>query len=323
MKKGYLILIAILRLIGTCSSQEIPSAAEQKLENHAAQEDVETEDDSYLQQLVGFRRHPLNLNTATADELKELVVITPLQIENLLIYRKLFGNLLSVYELQAVPTWDLNTIKKIQPFVAATAPVLLHEQARIRLTGGEHSFIFRYSQLLETQKGFKNPPVGNSYYLGSPQRYFFRYQYRYKDLLQFGIVGDKDAGEQFFKDAQKYGFDYYSFHLIVRKLGIVQSLIVGDFTVNMGQGLVQWQSLAFRKNPDAIGFKRQSAVLRPYHSAGEYNFHRGAAITLGKDKLNATAFASLRKITANFVSDTITHEDYVSSFSSSGYHRTP
>ncbi|HJS53189.1 MAG TPA: helix-hairpin-helix domain-containing protein [Chitinophagaceae bacterium] len=307
----------------TASAQEIPSSAEQKLENLTAQEDVETEDDSYMQQLVRFRKHPLNLNTATADEMKELVVVTPLQIENLLIYRRLLGNLLSIYELQAIPTWDINTIKKIQPFVTTTSSIVLPEEARIRFTGGEHSLVFRYSQILERQKGFKNPPVGNSYYLGGPQRYFFRYQYRFKDLLQFGVLGDKDAGEQFFNGAQRYGFDYYSFHLIVRKLGIIQSLVVGDFTVNMGQGLVQWQSLGFRKNADVLGFKRQSALLRPYHSAGEYNFHRGAGITIGKGKINATAFASLRKITANFVTDTVAYDEHVSSFSSSGYHRTP
>jgi len=91
----------------------------------------------------------------------------------------------------------------------------------------------------------------------------------------------------------------------------------------MGQGLIQWQSLAFRKNADVLGLKRQSALLRPYHSAGEYNFHRGAGITIGKGRIGATVFASVRKITANFVSDTVSYEDYVSSFSNSGYHRTP
>lgn len=304
-------------------AQEIPSSAEQKLENLTALEDVETEDDSYWQQLVRFRKNPMNLNTASADDLKELVVITPLQIENLLIYRRLFGNLISIYELQAIPAWDINTIKKIQPFVTTETTVSLPETASVRLKGGEHSLILRYSQIIEKQKGFTNPHIGNSYYLGSPQRYFFRYQYRYKDLLQFGVLGDKDAGEQFFKGVQKYGFDYYSFHLIVRKLGIIQSLVVGDFTVNMGQGLIQWQSLAFRKNADVLGIKRQSMLLRPYHSAGEYNFHRGVGVTLGKGRVSATLFGSVRKITANFVADTVSYEDYISSFSTSGYHRTP
>ncbi|MBL0144814.1 MAG: hypothetical protein IPP48_02690 [Chitinophagaceae bacterium] len=61
------------------------------------------------------------------------------------------------------------------------------------------------------------------------------------------MLGEKDAGEQFFKGNQKQGFDFYSTHLFARNIGIVKALALGDFTVNMGQGLTQWQSLAFKK----------------------------------------------------------------------------
>jgi hypothetical protein len=90
----------------------------------------------------------------------------------------------------------------------------------------------------------------------------------------------------------------------------------------LGQGLIQWQSLAFRKSVDVINIKRQAAVLRPYNSAGEYNFHRGAGITVKKGKIEATAFASYRKLSANFAADTVNSEDFISSFLTSGFHRT-
>jgi hypothetical protein len=117
-------------------------------------------------------------------------------------------------------------------------------------------------------------------------------------------------------------FYFYSFHFFARKMGIVQSLAIGDFTVNMGQGLIQWQSLAFRKSVDVMGIKRQSPVLRPYNSAGEFNFHRGTGITIKKGKLETTVFASYRKLSANFVADTVSYEEYITSFLNSGYHRT-
>src|SRR6185436_6472722 len=66
----------------------------------------------------------------------------------------------------------------------------------------------------------------------------------------------------------------------------------------------------------------QSPVLRPYNSAGEFNFHRGAAITIQKQKLEATVFVSYRKLSANFVADTVSNEEFISSFLNSGYHRT-
>lgn len=141
--------------------------------------------------------------------------------------------------------------------------------------------------------------------------------------MQFGIVGDKDAGEQFLKGAQNKGFDFYSFHLFARKIGIIQALALGDFSVNLGQGLTQWQSLAFKKSVDVMGVKRQAATLRPYSSAGEFYFNRGAGITIKKGKIESTVFASIRKLSANFVADTVNNEDFISSFLTSGYNRTP
>src|SRR5207253_8478418 len=126
------------------------------------------------------------------------------------------------------------------------------------------------------------------------------YKYNYKNILQYGITGEKDPGEQFFRGNQKAGFDFYSFHFYASKLGMIRSLVIGDFTVNLGQGLVQWQGLAFKKSADVLNIKRQSDVLRPYNSAGEIAFNRGAGVTIQHRFLEATAFVSYRKIDANF-----------------------
>jgi hypothetical protein len=59
----------------------------------------------------------INLNTASADELRFLNLLTEKQVQSLLEYRTSAGTLLSVYELQSVPGFDLNTINKIISFV--------------------------------------------------------------------------------------------------------------------------------------------------------------------------------------------------------------
>jgi hypothetical protein len=302
-------------------AQDIPVSNEQQLENQADVDQSETEDDNWLQDLEHFRTNPINLNIADADELKQLRIVSDLQIANLIAYRNLFGRILSVYELQAVPSWDITTIKKILPFITVNVAVPLSEELRKRLREGGHSLLLRVSQVVEKSKGYDKTNSG-ARYLGSPQRILFRYRYVYKNLLQFGMLGDKDAGEQFLKGTQNRGFDFYSFHWFIRKTGIMQSFALGDFTVNIGQGLIQWQSLAFKKSVDVMGIKRQSAVLRPYSSAGEFYFHRGAGLTIRKGKFETTAFASLRKISANLVADTVNNENFISSFLNSGYHRT-
>lgn len=321
MKRISLILFGFHISLLTCLAQDIPTSAEQQLENLTDADQAETEDDSYLQQLEYFRRYPVNMNVADINELRELRILTDLQIANLVSYRRLFGKFISIYELQAIPTWDVSTLRKLLPFITIASPVSLKDDLAIRFRGGSNSLLFRFTQVLEKQKGFDKSATGTKY-LGGPQRLFFRHRYTYKNLLQFGLVADKDAGEQFFKGSQKKGFDFYSFHLFARKIGIIQALALGDFTVNMGQGLIQWQSLAFKKSVDVMGVKRQSAVLRPYNSAGEFNFNRGAGITIKKENIEATVFASIRQLSANFVADTVNFEDYISSFQASGYHRT-
>jgi hypothetical protein len=136
------------------------------------------------------------------------------------------------------------------------------------------------------------------------------------------MTGDKDAGENFFKGAQKKGFDFYSVHFFARRFGKIQALAVGDFTVNMGQGLIQWQGMAFKKSAETMAVKRQSPVLKPYNSAGEFYFHRGAGITIRKKKIDITAFVSYRKLNANTLYDTADNETHISSLLTSGYNRT-
>lgn len=315
-----------MQFINSVKAQQTPITPpviiEQQLENLTENsDDVETEDDGYLQQIQHFLKDPINLNYATESELKELKVVTDLQIQNLISYRNFLGNFINIYELQAVPGWDPPLLRKLLPYITVNIQPQLIGSLKSRLKGGEKSLLTRVTQVLERSKGYVVDTTKN-YYPGSSQKLFVRYKYSYKNLLQYGITAEKDAGEQFFKGAQKTGFDFYSAHLFVRNIGIIKSLAIGDFQVNMGQGLTQWMSLAFKKSSDVLNIKRQDDVLRPYNSSGEIYFHRGAGITIQKKFLQATAFISYRKIDANFVADTLTHDDFVSSLQTSGYHRT-
>lgn len=258
----------------------VNSTVEQQLENITENnEDMETEDDSYIQELSQYIKHPLNINKADENQLKDLRVLSDLQLQNFLRYRDLFGNFLSVYELQAVPGWDVATIQKLRPYVTVSAALGFMEDMRSRFKGGENNLLIRATQILEKSRGYRQgPPQTNSYYMGSPQRIFMRYKYNYKNLLQYGVTGDKDAGEQFFKGNQQKGFDFYSAHLFARNIGKIKALALGDFTVNLGQGLTSWMSIAFKKSPDIMAVKRQAPVLKPYSSPGEIFFHRGAEL---------------------------------------------
>jgi hypothetical protein len=99
-------------------------------------------------------------------------------------------------------------------------------------------------------------------------------------------------------------------------------LVIGDFTVNLGQGLIQWQALAFGKGGNVLEIKRQSPALRPYGSAGEFNFHRGIGITVSKERWEATSFLSCRKLDANLAPNILNSQNMITSFEMTGLHRT-
>lgn len=319
MKRLSTIFFLFLLGLTAAAQEEVPGRTEEKLESLADLTETNPEDDDFLQQLDYARRNPLNINTATAEDLQVFRVLTGLQVQQLIKYRQLFGPLLSVYELQAIPSWDIPTIRRILPYITVTEPLTLRSFGRRFLTG-EHIVLLRNSRVLEKARGYDTSLT--SYYPGSPDHLLFRYRYQNSNLLQYGVTAEKDAGEQFFNGAQTKGFDFYSAHFFARQLGVVKALALGDFTVNMGQGLIQWQALAFKKNPDVLGTKRQAAVLRPYSAAGEFYFSRGAGVTLQFKRVEATAFGSLKKISGNVIADTSSAEDFFSSFLTSGLHRT-
>ena len=199
MKKGLCILLGVFLSINTYAQ----GITEQALENLQIEEDV-SDDDTWMQALAHFSEHAMDLNKADADELKQLMLLNDLQIESLISYRRLLGSLTSIYELQAVPGLDIPVIKKLLPYIRIGNNINPTEELKTRLVKGTYSLLLRVSQNLEPAPGFLEKDEERGY-LGSAQHILFRYKYSYKNLLQYGIVGDKDAGESFFKGAQKKG----------------------------------------------------------------------------------------------------------------------
>ena len=288
--------------------QDIPPILQQQLEDMTEAQEGETEDDSDLQALDHYRRHPVDLNTVQAADLEPFPFLNATLINSFIRYRELFGSFTGIYELQAVPGWGFGAAARLAPYARAGTDANL---APLRPLKGEHQFVMRLSGQLEKAAGY-----GTGEYPGSPLKIFFRYRYQFRNRLQWGLTAEKDAGETFFSGGQGRGFDFYSAHIFYRGSGILRSLVLGDYIVNLGQGLVHWQGLAMGRGGDPAGIKRQSPVLRPYTSAGEFNFLRGAGAHFGWRRWTATLFFSMRKQDANL------SDREISSFLSSGYHRT-
>ena len=84
--------------------------------------DLDLNYEELYENLVQLLSHPLNLNKASEEDLRFLNVLSESQIKKLIDYRKENGNLISVYELQAIPEFDLQTILELVPFVKVVDP---------------------------------------------------------------------------------------------------------------------------------------------------------------------------------------------------------
>ena len=116
-----------------------------------------------------------------------------------------------------------------------------------------------------------------------------------------------------------------SAHAFAKDLGVVKRLAIGDYQVQLGQGLTMWSGLAFGKSAQVMNIKKTAQVIKPYTSVDENLFMRGAAATIAIKKLEFTGFYSKKKIDANIsVADTSSQEVIeVTSFQQTGFHATP
>jgi hypothetical protein len=300
-----------------------------------------------------YKAHPLNLNKAQKEELTDLILLSDIQINNLLKHREKNGNLISIYELQSIDGFDLATIKKITPFVYVSDHFnSAFFSTKEMFKDGKHEFVTRFQRILEPQAGYnvsnsvKNIKP-NSYYLGNPNRIFARYSFQYNNNVSFVLAGEKDAGEQFgfngnkidsipFNDGsgkkraeykQTKGFDFYSGHIAIRNIKSIKTLVVGDYQATFGQGLTLWQGFAFGKSASPMNIKRYGTGIKAYRSFDENRFFRGVAGTFRLKDFEFTGLASYKKIDANVVnSDTLNNGEIdvasVSSLEMSGLHNT-
>lgn len=116
----------------------------------------ETDAQLLLEYLENLRIRPLNLNAAGREDLIALHLLNEIQIENFLTYRNTFGPLLNVYELQAVPAWELIDIRRIMPFATVATGLETRSVPLWRgLIDGEDEIILRWGRRFP--HGFQAP----------------------------------------------------------------------------------------------------------------------------------------------------------------------
>jgi hypothetical protein len=314
----FLLFFSIVPLLGQTQNFDVETAIEALF---ALPEDKINYEELYERYLLLFES-PLDLNKADYSALKALHAFSEDEIQRILAYQDSVQTIFSIYELSYIPQLRPGLIQSLSPFLTVEpyrsktsrsiwSDMLSHQNAYL---------IMRYTRRLELSNGYRT-----GVFAGSPDQYYWRYRNSDSEHYSIGITAEKDPGEAMIWDPQTYRYhmDYWSAHFMLKNRGRMKGLIIGDYQLQFGQGLVFSSGLGIGKGAETINtIERVYNGIRPYTSVIEGGFLRGAALTYElAPKVTITPFYSdLRQdATLRFNNDSTA---FFSSFQLRGLHRT-
>ena len=277
-------------------------------ENHDLQQFYDNaESETNLEQLIelidNLKNNPIALNTADADELRQLPWLTSFDAQAILSYRTDKGSILSLQELDTLIGKD--KITAIAPYILITSTPATRHSA----LSTQHSALS-----LSTRIFWETTPrkgIINGAYSGENYNLYHRLQFS-DPHLNACMIQEKDIGEPDLSD-------FTSISINAHDLGFIKSAVIGNYKLNFGQGLLIGQNRYFAKGSDPTKSVRLSSKqLSSSPSSSETGFQQGAATTLKLDPLELTSFYSLNHLDAVINKTT----GLITSFDKSGYHRT-
>lgn len=310
---GY--VITLLQLYG----QEKPDSLVTPAELEGALEEItrDAEDSQLLEMLTLLREDPLDPNTATPEALQQIPGLTSLLAWGIVRYRSQ-SRFERLDDLLLVAGMDKELLDGFRPFLRIQPASFSSALPSI----GSVRFRSRVSQDLQRRKGFSD-----GVYQGSPQKLYHRLILRSTDLnplltgrrdketpaswIESGLVVEKDAGERSWDD---FTAGYFIVNLPVWG----SRVILGDYIVEAGEGMVFWRSVGFSKGSEVIStIQKNGGGIKPYASTDENNFFRGVAVEASVWGFRSSLFFSRKRLHAS-----LSDEGILTGFNSTGLFRT-
>lgn len=300
--KAQIVSVLLLVTLGVSAQEGRPW--EQYLNEVMTMEDMASESwEQTYEQLCELEQQPMNLNQVTREQLEALPFLSAQQIEELSDYLYHYGPMKSEAELLMIRSLGYAQRRLLSYFIVIGDPekVKPKRYAHHELMG---------SMRIPLQETEDN-------YLGYPYRHWLRYVFTYGEDVKAGLVASQDAGEPFFADRNKWGYDYYSLFLQLRNIGRLETLVLGNYRVSMGMGLVMNNGFSQGKVAMLQTLGRSANSLRA-HSSRSDDYLQGAAATMNLGRgFSATAFVSYRGMDA-----TLNKDSTAATILTTGYHRT-
>jgi len=278
-----------------------------------------------VQELV---EQPLALNSASKQELSDLPFLNEKLVEEISYYLYRYGPMKDLAELRLIEGMDDIRYRLLCHLVypGDTLPVKKTKLSlKTVLQRGKHDIRLQLGRTLEQKKGYRQSTQERQRYLGDAWSSTIRYGFSYKRNIQFGFTAQKDAGEPWLLSNSRP--DYLSGHVLIKDLGWCNALVLGDYTLTLGQGLICGQSFQIGKGSFTGNLGSASTSIKRHASSGEATYFKGIAfdvnllerLHLDKNALNITlvGFLSNQRMDGSITENTLT------SIVKTGLHRTP
>ena len=317
-----LILIILITLFPALSIAQEKVWEEYLHEIYAMEEIDETSIENDYEHLCELESSPLNINTLNPEDLYLIPGINRDQIDDIIKYRDRYGEFRTIEELALIESIDRPLRLFLSNFIVAEPIVKGKWYARPTLDSimkKGHGEILSYINIpLYDRVGDKNG------YLGYKYKYNIKLTGKFSDNIRYGFCGAQDAGEPLFANKNNLGTDYYSFYVKVNNIGRLKTIVLGQYKIKFGMGLIQNNSFGYGKQIMLSSMNNYDATITGHSSRSDGGHFQGLANTLdlGKkgsiNKWTLTSFWSYRKIDA-----TLNKDGSISTISTTGYHRTP
>jgi len=312
------------------SQQEdsLVNSASNVLEDYVENQELESFDyNTIFENLEAFRSHPININTASREDLRQLIFLTEQQIDQIVEHRNRYGKFLLPEELQVVPSLDIESIRLMSPFITLGAGANLKKFVLSdQFKGAKQNVFLKWERTLEKKDGYVPRDDRLTPYVGSPNYLYLRYRFNNSNRMMMGFTAEKDAGEAFFKSPNQKGFDFYSGFIFIKDLNsTINYLAIGDYSVSFGQGLILHNDFGAGKSSFVMGIKKGGRPIRPYSSVNEVNYFRGAAVNIDvTENSTFTIFGSRNDLAGSIQIDTLENDgfEFFGSIRQDGLHRT-
>lgn len=274
MRRIIVIILCLLSMGLTAQTFSLQDILED-IYGQLAEEGMPMED--MAEQLMELASHPINLNQTNAEELGQLSWLSDEQIDDILMYQYQHP-FVDVYELQLIASLKDYDIRNLLPFVYVgkvedTKKIYFRE-------------VFRYAQHEITMRADARNIED---YEGDPMYGKLRYRFNYQNHVQMGLTIGRPTGAPWEKVE-------YGGYVQVQDIGMVKSIVAGNFQANFGQGLVVGTPFHMGKSSYITSGTNAKEGVRKFTAIGDdYPAFHGIGTTLRLGKMEVSGLYSLQQ----------------------------